>query len=238
MERVEHAMQDSQHKLQHTAAKLLTAQDEERRRIARDLHDDYCQRLSVMIMEIGLLSKRHPGGWNDPTPHLQPLKEMLTSLLADLRDFSHELHPEQTASVTLDNALRAYVADFTDKTEIVTTYHAPLRSVPLLTTISTCLYRVTQEALTNIRLHSNAKRASVTVNGLPDAIELLIKDDGQGFVPETVPGSHHLGLISMRERVEQLNGTMKINSKPKWGTTIVIQIPLFQAGKTPLTRDF
>jgi PAS domain S-box-containing protein len=73
MERVEHAMQDSQHKLQHTAAKLLTAQDEERRRIARDLHDDYCQRLSVMIMEIGLLSKRHPGGWNDPTPHLQPL---------------------------------------------------------------------------------------------------------------------------------------------------------------------
>jgi signal transduction histidine kinase len=60
---------------------------------------------------------------------------------------------------------------------------------------------------------------------LPNAIELLIKDDGQGFVPETVPGSHHLGLTSMRERVEQLHGTMTLTSRAEWGTTIVIQIP-------------
>src|SRR6185503_19701615 len=130
---------------------------------------------------------------------------------------------------TLDDALRAYIADFTERTKIVATYHPPLQLVRLPPAISTCLYRVTQEGLTNIRLHAKAKRANVTLNGLPDAIELLIKDDGQGFVPEAVSGSHHLGLTSMRERVEQLNGTMVINSRPEWGTTIVIQIPLFQA---------
>jgi len=227
IEQAEQAVQDSQQKLQYTAAKLMTAQDEERRRIARDLHDDYCQRLSVIIMEIGLMTRRHPEGWSDPS-HLQPLKAMLVTLLSDLRDLSHDLHPEQTASITLDDAVRAYIADFTERTKIVATYHPPLQPVRLPPAISTCLYRVTQEGLTNIRLHAKATRASVTMNGLPDAIELLIKDDGQGFVPEMVPGSHHLGLTSMRERVEQLHGTMKITSRPEWGTTIVIQIPLCQ----------
>jgi signal transduction histidine kinase len=235
MEYAEQAVQDSQKKLQYTAAKLMTAQDEERRRIARDLHDDYCQRLSVIILEIGLMTRRHPEGWSDPT-HLQPLKAMLVTLLSDLRDLSHDLHPEQTASITLDDALRAYIADFTERTKIVSTYHPPLQPVRLPPAISTCLYRVTQEGLTNIRLHAKAMRASVTMNGLPDAIELLIKDDGQGFVPDMVPGSHHLGLISMRERIEQLAGTMKITSRPEWGTTIVIQIPLGQVETAdPLT---
>jgi PAS domain S-box-containing protein len=108
IEQAEQAVQDSQQKLQYTAAKLMTAQDEERRRIARDLHDDYCQRLSVIIMEIGLMTRRHPEGWSGPS-HLQPLKAMLVTLLSDLRDLSHDLHPEQTASITLDDALRAYI---------------------------------------------------------------------------------------------------------------------------------
>jgi PAS domain S-box-containing protein len=229
LEHAEQAMKLSEQKLQCTAAKLVTAQDEERRRIARDLHDDYCQRLSVMILEIGLLIKRHPAGLTDPTNQLQPLKARLVTLLSDLRDFSHGLHPEQTVNLTLNDALRACVASFTEQTSISGTFYEPLQPVPVLPAISTCLYRVVQEGLTNIRLHAKAKRANVTLNGLPDAIELLIKDDGQGFVPEAVSGSHHLGLTSMRERVEQLNGTMVINSRPEWGTTIVIQIPLFQA---------
>ena len=225
MEQAEQAVQESQRRLQFTAAKLMTAQDEERRRIARDLHDDYCQRLSALILDIGLMAKRHPDGWSDPT-HLQPLKTKLVALLSDLRELSHDLHPEQTASITLGDALRAYIADFTERTRIVATYHAPLQPVSLSPTISTCLYRVAQEGLTNIRLHAKATRASLTMNALPDAVELLIKDDGQGFVPEEITGSHHLGLTSMRERVEQLLGTMKITSRPEWGTTIVIQIPL------------
>ena len=160
--------------------------------------------------------------------HLQPLKKMLVTLLSDLRDFSHGLHPEQTVSVTINESLRACVANFMEQTNISAAYHAPLRPVPLLPAVTTCLYRVTQEALTNIRVHAKAKRVDVTLNGLADAIELVIKDDGQGFVPDAVSGSHHLGLTSMRERVEQLNGTIRITSRPEWGTTIVIQIPLIQ----------
>jgi PAS domain S-box-containing protein len=225
LEQAEQRVHESQQKLQYTAAKLMTAQDEERRRIARDLHDDYCQQLSAIIIQIDLMAKRNPGGWTDPT-HLQPIQAMLVTLLSDLRDLSHDLHPEQTSSITLDASLRAYTADFTESSQIVTTYHAPLQPLNLPSTIGTCLYRVTQEGLTNIRVHAKATRASVTVNGLPEAIELVIKDDGQGFMPEAVPGSHHLGLTSMRARVEQLHGTMKITSRPEWGTTLVIQIPL------------
>ena len=70
------------------------------------------------------------------------------------------------------------------------------------------------------------------MNGLADAIELLIKDNGQGFEPDTVPGSHHLGLTSMRERIAQVQGAMTITSRPEWGTTIVIQIPLRQGDHT------
>jgi PAS domain S-box-containing protein len=229
LERAEQAVQDSQEKLQYTAAKLLTAQDEERRRIARDLHDDYCQRLAVILLELGLLPKRYPGVWTNPAEQLSPIRTMLSTLLADLRDLSHDLHPEQTVSVALDDALRACVSDFSERTKIVATYHASLRPVPLDPALRVCLYRVTQECLTNIHKHAKAKRASVTVIGLPEAIELLIKDDGQGFVPETVSGSHHLGLTSMRERIEQLDGTMQITSRAEWGTTILVQIPLHHA---------
>ena len=231
MEQAEKAVQESQQKLQYTAAKLVTAQDEERRRIARDLHDDYCQRLSLIILEIGLMTKRHPEGWKDAT-HLQVFKTKLVTLLSDLRELSHDLHPERTASITLEDALRAYIADFSERTQIVATFHPALKPVSLSPAMSTCLYRVTQEGLSNIRLHAKATRASVTMNALPHAIELLIKDDGQGFVPDTVPGSHHLGLTSMRERVEQLNGTMKITSRREWGTTIVIQIPIASSGSS------
>jgi PAS domain S-box-containing protein len=226
MDRAEQTLRDNQRKVQHTAAKLLTAQDEERRRIARDLHDDYCQRLAVLILEVGMLPKRHPAPWSNPGQQLQPLKATLSTLLSDLRELSHDLHPDQTASVALDKALETYLADFSEKTQVVSTFHMAPRPLHIPAAIGTCLYRIAQEGLANVRKHARAKRVGVTVNGLPDAIELLINDDGQGFVPETVTGSHHLGLTSMRERVEQFNGTMTIRSRPEWGTTISILIPL------------
>jgi PAS domain S-box-containing protein len=232
MDRAEQALRDNQRKVQHTAAKLLTAQDEERRRIARDLHDDYCQRLAAVILEMGMLPKRHAGAWSDPGKQLQPLKATLSTLLSDLRELSHDLHPDQTASVALDNALQTYLTDFSEKTQVVCTFHMAPRPLHIPGAIGTCFYRIMQEALANVRKHANAKRVSVTVNGLPEAIELLINDDGQGFVPETVAGSHHLGLTSMRERAEQFNGTMTLRSRPEWGTTISILIPL--SHETPM----
>ena len=108
MERAERVIRENQRQMQQTAAKLMTAQDEERRRIARELHDDYCQRLAALILEVGLLPRRHPGAWTNPGQQLQPIKATLSTLLADLRDLSHDLHPGQTTSVALDQALRAY----------------------------------------------------------------------------------------------------------------------------------
>jgi PAS domain S-box-containing protein len=231
-ERAEQAVRESERKVQHTAAKLMTAQDEERRRIARNLHDDHCQRLAAMILDLSLLPKRHPGSWSDPARHLEPVKLALKNLLADLRDLSHDLHPGQTACVAFDEALRGYLADFTEKTQIPTTLHAAPTSMNFPPVIATSLYRIAQEGLMNIHKHAKAKRISVTVQGLPDAVELLIKDDGRGFDPEMVKGTHHLGLTSVRERAEQLNGTLTIKSRQGWGTSLLVRIPLPEAPGT------
>lgn len=208
-EEAEVAVRESQRKVQETAARLLTAQDEERRRIARDLHDDHCQRLAAAILEISMLLKRRPTPWASPGEYLLPVKATLSGLLKDLRDLSHELHPDQMASMAVDEALHSLLTDFTGKTQVAATLHTSSRPIHLPAAISTCLYRIAQESLANIRKHANA--ALIT---LPHMVELLIKDDGRGFVPESVDGSGHLGLTSMRERVEQLNGTITITSRP------------------------
>jgi PAS domain S-box-containing protein len=233
-ERAESLVRDSQRQVQEAAAKLLTAREEERRRIARNLHDDHCQRVAAMILDLGLLLKRHPGSWADPIRQLQPMKVALQALLAELRDLSHDLHPGQTVCVAFDEALQSYLADFTEKTQIPTTLHAAPRAMTLPPAISTCLYRIAQEGLTNIRKHAMAKQISVSVQSLPGAVELLIKDDGRGFDPERVQGTHHLGLTSVRERAEQMNGTLTITSRSGCGTTLLVRIPLLQAGAPAL----
>lgn len=225
-EEAEIAVRESQRKVQETAARLLTAQDEERRRIARDLHDDYCQRLTAAILELGMLPKRHPGPWTSPGEHLKPMKATLTGLLRDLRDLSHELHPDRMAFMAVDEALHSLLTDFTEKTQVAATLHTSSRPIHLPAAISTCLYRVAQESLANIRKHANATSVTAALITLPHMVELVITDDGLGFVPESVDGSHHLGLISMRERVNQLQGTFTITSRPGSGTTISVQVPL------------
>jgi len=223
MELAEQKVRESQGHMQQIAAKLLTAQDDERRRIARDLHDGYCQRLAAVLVEISLLQKRQLAA---SAQHLQPVKATLSKLLADLRDLSHDLHPSQTTSVALDESLRTLLADFMEKTKTKTTLYTPSRSVHLPAVVNTTLYRITQEGLANIQKHAKAKRVTVSLDYVPNGIELLIKDDGRGFDPETVPGSHHLGLTSMRERAAQLGGKLTITSKPYEGATLCIRIPL------------
>lgn len=225
-EEAEIAVRESQRKVQEIAARLSTAQDDERHRIARDLHDDYCQRLTVAILELGMLPKRYPGPWASPAQHLQSVKDVLSGLLSDLRDLSHDLHPYQIASVTLNDALRHLLADFTKQSYVATDLHATPESIRLPQEISNALYRIVQECLANVLKHAKAERVRVTVAGLPDAVDLLITDDGQGFVPEAVDGSHHLGLISMRERAEQLRGKLTVTSRPGGGTLISVRIPL------------
>ena len=225
-EAAEIAARESERKVQKTAVRLLMAQADERRRIARDLHDDHCQRVTAAILELGMLPKRHPAPWTSPAEHLKPVKAILGRLLSDLRGFSHDLYPHRPTPMELEDALRALLADFTETSQIVTELHVTLGSMHPPQEICACLYHILQESLSNVRKHAQAKMVSVVVRGLPDSVELFVKDDGQGFVPEAVNGLHHLGLISMRERVEELQGKFSITSQLRSGTTLSIQIPL------------
>ena len=225
MEQAEQKVLASQRQMQQTAARLMTAQDEKRRRITKTLHDDYCQRLTGLILEVGVLQKRQPNSWTHPRQHLQPVKDRLNTLLADLRSLSQDLHPDQVTSVALEQALQGYVADYRKRTSIEATFHGPSRPLDFPATMKTSLYRIVQESLNNIHKHAEARQVSVSIDSVSNGIELLIKDDGRGFDPETVPGTHHLGLTSMRERAEHLGGRLTIISKPAGGTTLSFFIP-------------
>src|SRR5215217_2830393 len=225
MEQSEQKVRESQRQMQQTGTQLMTAHEDERRRIARDLHDDYCQRLAALMVELGLLPKRQPGPWSNPVQQLEPIKRKLSTLLADLRDLSHGLHPDQITSVALEQALRGYLAEFMERTTIETTFRADSPASELPPAIKTCLYRVTQEGLTNIEKHARAKQVSVCITQRSNCVELLIKDNGRGFDPELVQGTYHLGLTSIRERVEQLGGIVTITSASACGTTLFIRIP-------------
>ncbi len=223
-EAAEIAARASDCKAHEASARLLTAQDDERGRIARDLHDDYCQRLTAAILELGMLPKRYPSPWEFPARNLEPVKTLLSGLLSDLRDLSHDLHPARLASKSLDEALPSLLTDFREKHHIATTLQMTLGNVQIPAVVSVCLYRIVQESLANVIKHAKAQRVGVTVTCVADVLELLVEDDGQGFVLQMVDGSHHLGLTSIRERAEHLQGTLKITSRPGGGTTIAVQI--------------
>ena len=157
MERAERVIRENQRQMQQTAAKLMTAQDEERRRIARELHDDYCQRLAALILEVGLLPRRHPGAWTNPGQQLQPIKATLSTF------------PWPTSGISVMTCIPAkrppspWIKRYGRISPISWTKRAskpPLSRVRVPSyvpaPISTCLYRITQEGLTNIRKHAKA----------------------------------------------------------------------------------
>ncbi|MEO5954465.1 MAG: response regulator [Nitrospiraceae bacterium] len=211
------------------AGKLIQAQEEERRRIARDLHDDFNQRLAVLSLELALIERALVAP-PEPIPRqLTAIRTQVVQLSHDLEDLAHKLHPPLLEHVGLEIALRDHVAQFTKQTGLPVT--CIVREVPgtLPPEIATALFRVMQESLQNVRKHAQATAVTVRLSGSSKGIGVSVSDNGKGFEVERPAAQRTgIGLMSMHERARLLGGYSTIRSGSTHGTTVCAWIPLSQ----------
>ena len=211
------------------AGRLVDSQEEERRRIAREIHDDFTQRLALVSMKIGSLT----GQDRSSTPEeldagLEEIRKATAAVASDLRDLSHQLHPAMLGLLGLVRALQAQCEEFQRICGIQTTFESSISDADASSQTATCLYRVLQEALMNLAKHSGSKVARVSLNRIGTELVMQIRDEGHGF-PRDAAGLKGIGLLNMRERVQFLNGTLTVNSSPGNGAEILIRVPALPA---------
>jgi PAS domain S-box-containing protein len=225
----EELMRQNQQDLSQLAGRIISAQEEELRRLSREIHDDLTQRLSALALDAALIEKQLTPSQSRIVEELRGLRSNLSEVAEEVHDLSRRLHPSILDDLGLVQAVQAESAAFKSKTGIdlsFTTDGFP-DSVPRQPAL--CLYRVIQEGLQNIAKHSGAKASSITLQGLSNGIRLLIEDNGVGFDPEEVRKKAGIGLSSMRERVRLLNGAIYFASKSGQGTQIEVFIPTKEA---------
>ncbi|MCA9839688.1 MAG: sensor histidine kinase [Trueperaceae bacterium] len=198
---------------------LLRAQEEERGRISRDLHDQVGQALTGILLGLDA-AINHPEDAN-----LAQLKELASITLGDVRRIALDLRPSVLDALGLEAALKRYTREITERYNIQIEI---LVSVPkrLNPDEETVLYRVAQEALTNIVRHAKAKQASIVLTTTSKWVQLVIEDNGIGFKLEELLAAERIGLTGMRERVELFNGNLSIESSPGKGTSVHARLPL------------
>jgi PAS domain S-box-containing protein len=221
----EQSLRQTRERLRKLAAKLLHAQEEERRRIAREMHDDWTQRLALLGIDIAKLEK-HIGAPEKALPLLRRMQEQLVSLSEDVHALSRQLHPSILDDLGLVQALRSECASFSRREGIVVVYHPEEVPTILPKDAALCIYRVAQEALRNIAKHAAVDEAWVSLIATGPELLLRVQDAGVGFDPAAVRSEPGLGLSSMEERVRLIQAQLSVTSAPGQGTTIEVRVPL------------
>jgi signal transduction histidine kinase len=220
-------LERSREDLRALAAKLITVQEEERRRISCELHDDLTQRIVVLIMKVETLQRAVRDSAQEKSKELlQELREQILQLSGEVRRLSHQLHPSILDHFGLAAALQAHITDFSERERIYVAFSHSQVPESLPRDIETCLYRVAQEALHNIAKHARAATATVRLRQCAGFLHLFIHDSGVGFDLEEVRKRGGLGLISMQERVRLVHGRLRVRSQIGVGTFLFIRIPL------------
>jgi PAS domain S-box-containing protein len=229
------ALDRSKEELRALAASLIKAQEEERRRIARELHDDLNQQLAVLGLGLARLGRESA----DPETfrsELKRLEQLAACISDDLRRLSHQLHPSIIYHLGLPAALRNLIEEFQRGRSAPVTFEAGQFQHELPADVAAAIYRITQEALHNIAKH--APEAPVAVTLVPEGPELrlTIEDKGPGFHPEEARGRGGLGIISMKERTQILGGTFTIYSERGTGTRIDVRVPFSNMSRSVRER--
>jgi signal transduction histidine kinase len=207
------------------AAKLLRAQEEERGRIAREMHDDWTQRLALACLDLVKL-ERCIGAPAAALPLLRTVREQLVRLSEDVHSLSRQLHPSILDDLGLVEALRSECASFSRREGIAVAYHPEGVPPTVPKDIALCVYRVAQEALRNVAKHAAVNETRVVLVGAGPELVLRVEDDGTGFDPAAVRGEPGLGLSGMEERVHLVRGRFAIASAPGRGTTVEVRVPV------------
>jgi PAS domain S-box-containing protein len=211
--------------LANVSHKLIQAQEQERARIGRELHDDIVQRLALLAIKLQQLQQSA-----DLPPEVRSrtgeLWKQTNEIATDIQYLSHELHSSKLQYLGLVAAMRGFCREFSEQQNVEIDFQTHDLPNPLPPDVSLCFFRVLQEALHNSAKHSGVRHFKVRLWGTSDETHLTVRDSGAGFDREAARTSRGIGLISMEERVKLLNGTFAIESQPKRGTTIHARVPL------------
>jgi PAS domain S-box-containing protein len=199
--------------------KLIVSQEEERTRIARELHDDIGQRLALLTMKIEELQQDHPGS------RLDEVRKETLEIASDVQSLSHELHSSTLDYLGVALAMKSFCREFGEHQKMEVDFRTSDIPSSVPRDISICLFRILQEALHNCAKYSGARRVEVQLRASSEQIDLTVRDLGVGFAGEAAKESVGLGLISMQERVNLVKGKLSIESQPRRGTTILASVP-------------
>ncbi|MEW6232020.1 MAG: histidine kinase [Chloroflexota bacterium] len=212
--------------LRQQLAQVTAAQEEERRRIARELHDGVGPALASLNVRLRTARKLLERDQHLTGQEIEELAELAQTNIQDIRRLIYDLRPAALDELGLVPALREYVTRYQEEQGLEVALSLPESDERLPAPVETALFRIAQEALNNVVRHAQAHRVDVALGRDEAHVTLRIADDGQGFDPQASRSSMHLGLWSMRERVEQLGGRFEVESAPGRGTKLVVKIPL------------
>jgi signal transduction histidine kinase len=218
---------NAENELRRLSQQLVQAQEEERKTISRELHDEIGQMLTGLKMELGNLEELRDSPGNEFREHLAETKAITEQTMRSVRDMAMGLRPSMLDDLGLEPALRWQAREFSRHSGVPVSIDAGGNLEHLSEAVRTCIYRVVQESLTNCGRHAQANNIQITVSGKEDRINLTIKDDGKGFDPNRVSDSG-LGLMGMEERIKKLGGTFSILSQTQKGlkgTVLKVELP-------------
>jgi PAS domain S-box-containing protein len=220
----EQALRQQREDLRTLAGRLMSAQDDERRRIARDLHDDLSQQLAHLAIDIGKLASKPSA--REAVPELRPLQLRAAEAAETVRRISHELHPSILDDIGLEAAIEQYCDDFEKRTGIATEFFS--RDVPesIRAETASSVYHIAQEALRNVAKHSKTESVLVRLESSAGLVRLTIKDNGVGLPADQSEARKGIGMAAMRERAHLINASLSIQSQPGAGTEVIIEVPV------------
>jgi signal transduction histidine kinase len=222
--------------LKDLGGRLIAAQEEERRRVARELHDDFNQRLAVLSLELEQLGQKIPKPLN-LRETVKRLQSQAQDIAAEIHRLSYKLHPSKLDHVGLAVAVKSLCAELTQSGKLKVDFQQTGFPAALDRDVTLCVFRIAQEGLRNCVKHSTAESVRVVLTKTRNAVRLVVSDNGCGFNAKTPLIEKGLGFISMKERLHVLGGKMNIYSRPLRGTRIEISVPLKSDPDCPERSD-
>jgi PAS domain S-box-containing protein len=209
--------------LRRLAVQMMTAQEDERRHIARNLHDDLSQTLAFLAIDIGKMAGQSP---ENLAQQLRPLQRHAVEAAEAVRQISHQLHPSIVDDLGLTAALEQYCEEFQERSHITTRFTS--QNVPdyLPKDVSSCVYRIAQEALRNVAKHSQTESVDVRLEAVDSVVRLTVRDRGIGFTGQRSESPSGIGIVGMKERARLVNGNLSLHSQAGEGTELSLEVPV------------
>jgi PAS domain S-box-containing protein len=225
LRRNEAALRESERDLRLLAGRLLSAHEDERSALARDLHDDLSQRLAALAIETAMIEGECRSAPDSAAKRLRDLRDRLADVASDVHHLARQLHPAILQDLGLAEAIRSECVRFSEREGVQVEFvGSDIADLP--PAVAICLYRIVQEGLRNIAKHAKAEEAQVTLVRDDHSIVLSIRDSGVGFDATSARRAAGMGLASMRERAWLVHGDIVVRSEPGQGTAIEVRVPL------------